>query len=465
MNEPEGNRNIVAGADHDAGSTSDASQGNSSPYLKLIADCWEYIFDHLSIRDILVMGQTCRRMAQMAGYYVREYHPNLEFHQIGREIQLPSFSNFQIQSDFYQFISGLYITRTNDIDFLLNIPTSDSLKTLIFDRSSLAEARIRYTRNILKNIESIHLIECRSTGNIFEQFVTYCPNLKHLDVRRCRAMNSVLFLQYYPELECLQFRLPAKNVANRNDELKMFLLKHLNLNQLGMSYHFLWANRDVLNETNIQLDLLSVHFEKTENHGYAPHQYHDYGVGHYGNFANFLRGLFERGFYKSLQLSIHYAIKSSDVEQVSNIISTLPALESFSIYSDSFVGLNRLTNLKNLHITTILSDSRMNILARNLRNLERLTILEASFAGIVPFICHSTRLKSILVCDIRNDMALANIDLITLNAERRKLINPCHISLYVPEDVYLLEKWKTRNLNSDLIKVMRLDSQYFVSNR
>lgn len=39
-------------------------------YLKLIADCWEHIFDNLALSDILAMGQTCKRMLQMAGWNI-----------------------------------------------------------------------------------------------------------------------------------------------------------------------------------------------------------------------------------------------------------------------------------------------------------------------------------------------------------------------------------------------------------
>lgn len=40
----------------DGATIDDPKQSISPPYLKLIVDCWEHIFDCLSFRDIPVMG-------------------------------------------------------------------------------------------------------------------------------------------------------------------------------------------------------------------------------------------------------------------------------------------------------------------------------------------------------------------------------------------------------------------------
>lgn len=42
------------------------------PYMKLIADCWEHIFDNLSLANVLALGQTCKHMCQTVGNYVHE---------------------------------------------------------------------------------------------------------------------------------------------------------------------------------------------------------------------------------------------------------------------------------------------------------------------------------------------------------------------------------------------------------
>lgn len=53
----------------------------------------------------------------MAGYYVREYYPDLDFELIDREIQL-KFPLICLYADFYKFITKLRIEETNQLDFL-----------------------------------------------------------------------------------------------------------------------------------------------------------------------------------------------------------------------------------------------------------------------------------------------------------------------------------------------------------
>lgn len=430
----------------DADAVDAGQQDYPPPYLKLIVDCWEDILDYLSFKDILLMAQTCKLMNRIAGHYLCVFHPRLEFQQVGREIELPHLRHFQLQPDFYQFISHLHIgQRTNDIDFLLNIPTSDSLKTLIFDHSLLAATRIRYTRNVLKHVETIHLIECRigvHDGNIFEQFVNYCPHLKHLNLRRCRATNAHLFSQYYPALEHLQFRLRREHSNIHMVELQSFLERHSNLNWFETSYQIFMINQDVINQTNVQLDCLTIHFESAT----------DMKSGSDGQFIDFLLNLYERGFYKSLQLSIRCTCDNAT-------ISILPGLESVALHTEKLIDLSRLTNLKELHITKISSISEIDTVARDLQCLERLTIVNGSINAIASFTCHSKKLKSFTICYLPK--ALKILDLSFLNQERNKLTNPCQVSLYLPEKTYLAEKWKSKNLKLCLIKVMRLDSRYF----
>lgn len=41
-------------------------------FLKLNVNCWEKVFDYPSLRDILSMSQTCKRMQLIGGHYYRD---------------------------------------------------------------------------------------------------------------------------------------------------------------------------------------------------------------------------------------------------------------------------------------------------------------------------------------------------------------------------------------------------------
>lgn len=103
------------------------------------------------------------------------------------------------------------------------------------------------------------------------------------------------------------------------------------------------------------------------------------------------------------------------------------ALEALLIDADDIVDLKSLINLKELHIVTINSISHIDTVARSLQNLQRLTIVNSSINAISSFICHSKRLKSITVCHIRYVNILK---LSLLNQERKKLANPCLVSVF-----------------------------------
>lgn len=72
--------NKIQTIDTGAGATqsNNDQRGNSPspPYLKLISDCWEQIFDYLSLRDIHAMGETNCNLNSL----------ELQFELIGKEV-------------------------------------------------------------------------------------------------------------------------------------------------------------------------------------------------------------------------------------------------------------------------------------------------------------------------------------------------------------------------------------------
>lgn len=59
-------------------------------FVKLNVDCWERIFDLLSLRDILAMNQTCQRMCTIGGYYFRENFRGISCEHIGEKYTIDS---------------------------------------------------------------------------------------------------------------------------------------------------------------------------------------------------------------------------------------------------------------------------------------------------------------------------------------------------------------------------------------
>lgn len=414
------------------------------PYLKLIVDCWEHIFDLLPLKDIFAMGETCIRMHRMAGYYLREYFPELRFNLIGKDVQVAYPHKFQLRADFFPYISKLCILKRSELGCLLSRETFSSLKTLIFMSVEMNETQLFYTRYILKKVETIEIEHCDISAGIFKQLATCCSKLKFLCVQYGNIDNAAiaksLFAQHFPTLEHLRYK--PHSCHTQIDELKTFLEKHTNLKQFESNLPFLWAHRELLCGTNTQLDLFIIDFTRTSN---IPSE----------QFVNFLKTLYERGLYKSFQASID-RVTDNVFEHSSDGIYTLPAFELLDINTDSAIDLARLTNLKELHIYNM-TDANTETLAKNLAKLERLSFGSVSIDRIVPFICNSKRLKAIYIDHLRDK----EIDLFELNEKRKMLGSARKVQLCVREDKYLAAKWNAKYFNLSHVEISRASSEYF----
>lgn len=448
MNKSEEGSQIIISADFMATTVRDDLYKNPSPpYLKLIDDCWEHIFSFLSCGDIIAMGQTCKKMCEMAGHYILVYHPELEFDLNERAIQL-LFSSVSIQTDFYKFIAKLCINYSSRLDFFQNSEPFHSLKTFAFDFYHFKENQIERMQNVLQNIETIVLEYCKTDGNTFEQLAVHCPKLEYLNVYYCHNINrelDTLFSQHFSMLKRLKLRVQKSGAVICIDKLKMFLEKHTNLKQLDIDCHFLWENRDALMQAEIRLDLLSICFDVTRI------------TIPFAELVVFLKTLNARGFYKTLQIPFYRNPMNVDREHLNNALCTLgPVLENLLISYESRINLTRLTDLKQLHIT-VKSPSSVEIecIAKSLTNLERLYFTIIQTNQILPFIRHSKRLKTIKFHNLSEYI----LDAFALNQERKKFGNEGLVTIYMPNYIYLRSKWKPRNSKLNLIQIKCSDTK------
>lgn len=421
-----------------------AVRNDSPPCFKLIADCWEHIFDYLTLEEVYAMGQTCWHLHRMAGYYFREYFHDIRFDLIRKKVRIHYLYNIRLRTDFYQYIGKLSIWYSNELEYFLDADTFASLKSLSFWGVKSIEIQIDYARNVLKNIESIEFYATKSVGNVFERIASCCPKLKVLRVKSPRKIRTrsehnafnKIFLQRFLKLEHLKINVYDENA--KINELKIFLKNHTKLKHLECDYRFLWANRNLLNETNNQLDVLTIHFHR-ENDAIP-----------FDQFVDFLNQLFIRGIYKALHLHLDH-FENVDFNTV---ISTLPVLQKVNTYSNDVIDYLRLTNLMELSIFEI-DEGDFEQIAKSLTKLERVRFQHASANHILPFIHFAKKIKTIKVYGrLRDDHVL---DLFTLNEQRKKLGYARQVCIHVDEKVYLREKWKSKNLDLSHVRIARLN--------
>lgn len=420
------------------------SEEKPPPYLKLNADCWEHIFDYLSLSDILTMAKTCKRMNQMAGYYMREYYPQYRFRLVNAEIYG---DDLCLQTDFYPFISRLYVrwdTKNNVTKFLSNVNSFDALKTIEFSRGELTKTQVESMQNVLKNVERLFVNQCGIVGDIFGQFANHCPKLKQLDVACSRQTDTLFFAHHYPALECCRYweSRPAPVT-----ELKTFFETHSKLKEFYTDIGFLLANRDAFMQSTIELDVLTVHLM-----GYTNFPFEE--------FTKLLKELYDRHAYKALSLKL--SMLHTGYGHISHAISSLPQLQRLQLWGNSDLDLSRFTDLKELRIHEFYAGTDLEMLAKGLPKLEHFVISSGQIETILPFIRHSKKLITIKI----GYLELDNLDLLSLNKERKKLQNACQISIHLDDDAYLHPKWKSHNfkLELDLVKITRYDELDFYSN-
>lgn len=445
MNEPGRDQIVVADAAAAAVAANDESQddGSPPPYLRLLVDCWEQILDFLSLEDIFTLGQTCNALSSLAGYYIQAYLSELIYTLEHGKFK---YNRLSLKPNFYQFIGALCIL--NQLNAFLDPNEFASLKTIILQDIELSTLHIEYLLSILNNIEIIHLRNCFIHDSTFEQLANHCPKLKYLNVDQCYMLvggvSNTIFSRHYPTLEHLKFLDDLEDVDRPIGKLKIFLEKHSNLNHLECGNRFLWTNRALLIETNIQLDLLTIHFEQ---------------LFEMNRFVYFLRKLFRRNFYKTLHLSFGDVNVSSDLQNFGNTIFTVPAIKHLSINANLTHHLSNLTKLHELHLKRLYRFNQgwadLELMAKSLMDLIILNIDDANFDDILPFIRYSKKLHTIRIH--RRFLHEEIFDLFALNEVRKNVAGACRISICVHQKTYLPTVWNPKNLHLSHIKIMRTD--------
>lgn len=82
-----------------------------------------------------------------------------------------------------------------------------------------------------------------------------------------------------------------------------------------------------------------------------------------------------------------------------------------------------------------------------------MTFYEISFDAMLPFIRHCKRLKTIKTVNYASN---DDLDLVVLNQERKKFGEEAsQVLIRVSEDIYLREKWNSKNVELNHVKIAR----------
>lgn len=440
------------------------SRTRSSPQIfNLNMDCFDEIFEYLSLKDLHSLGQTCKTLQKVSGEYFKLNYSTAE-HSIGKDgiysmysdndgvinqrTQTSCFNQFTkfISHHYEEFEPFRYIEMHSN-EFL-------SLNHLYLVCVGLNACKMNYFKSLLPGIEILQIRQCTIwNGDFYEMLLEFCEKLKKLYVLDDlgdiihRKSNSWL-LKTYPNLQHLEL---TPRYSFEIIEIEDFFKLNPNIRSFSTNSHCFWINRQSFMKMNIKLDLLEIkHFDS----GFYFYHVEKMNID---SICKVMNDLFERGFYKKA----HFYIREID-EFCSNQLALLKGLDKLSIKTINGTGnfLAKLNNLKELNIFDCTNATNLDEIASKLVKLERVLLENASYNDVLPFIRKSIQLKQLKIIPKVGQFNNDFLNLIELNKERGKLLMASKLTIFVEDNVFLNTKWNVGNGDTDLefIEMKRANS-------
>lgn len=409
----------------------------SPPNLfKLDIDCFDEIFDYLSLKDLHSFGQTCKAMQKVAGEYFKQNYVGAEkfTNDDGIYTVCSGIDHRANISGFNQYINytSHYHNELGPLEYIHRHGEEfTSITEIYLVCCEINETMVKSLQIILPKIEIVRVRQCTIVGDFFDKLLQYCGNLKEIYVQDdvgdiLKERKNPWLQRDYPALET--FQLTARN-SFKVHELNAFFERNASIRTFLTTSGVIWRHCPELLRSNAKLDTLEIY-----------DGFHVLSIT-VQQFCNLLNQLHERGFYKKLRLNV-----TGPHQECGEQFASLRALESISImHFSERCELFRLVNLKELTIYDGFNPIDMEILAKSLPKLHRISLNKATFDDILPFVQFSCNLNKIHA-SFTEDI----LDLKYLNEIRMKLVGARKIILYVPDNIFLATKWNTRNGDTNL---------------
>ncbi|XP_031622120.1 uncharacterized protein LOC116340070 [Contarinia nasturtii] len=428
-----------------------------SPIFKLINDCWELIFDWLSLEELHSFGRTCKHFQRLTGEYFKWKYQNVKCSLNNHNYRNVDFgvndSNVRFEYidgkelvGFIPFIQILMLCNLKlDASFRYVVENIKSIKSMSFWNARFVDLDLKMMKNSLSSVEVVKfLTTCNLDGTFFETFLKLCVKLKRLTIDT-NAGNTWL-LHKYPTLKYLKLTHCDTLV---NGELTTFFQQNPNVRSFSTTEKILMQHRDSFIANNIELDDLTI-----------------LGVDDMNEFCVVMNDLYRRGVYKRLHL------KTATTECLEN----LPGLVTLHIDTYDYVEMPKLDGVTELvfqpHNNGPACRMNMEEVSMNLKNLERIFTPETNEEYMNAFIRNSAKLKEIKTDAISQygdyGRFYERINVVAMNNERKKLNGAHKVTIYLEEKDYLAKdheerdyffiKWKHNKTDFGLIEVKRKES-------
>lgn len=413
------------------------------PFFDLDADdCFEKIFDWLSLEDLKSLSQTSQRLQQITGKYLQKNYSGINVYCNRDKDGITALVSVEMNS-FSEYIEKLTVSDGDFENFIYIADNCKSLKAIHFMHTTLTARKIRCIKKILEKIETLNIIGGKVNGDLHGALLNRCPNLKCLSIQNVKIKSSFdsvndWLLKVYPKLKHFEL-IGYKNL--RMNEIKSFFTIQ-NIRSFSTNAYLIDHFWTGFKEFDINLDDLTILIEYNERKMIQ-------------SICDELNALHDRGFFQRLHL------KGNEICFFRNPINTIAKFKALeSVNCEHLISpvtskvLSALISLKQVEIFSSESCVNTSILAKGLLNLERVIFTYATLDHILPLIFYSVSLKEItLKKGIRAGSHI--IPLPMLNKRRAILANACKITFFVNCKMYMETKMNIGKTNFNLIELKR----------
>lgn len=225
------------------------STQDPSPIFKLNVDCWEDLFDWLSVTDLHSFGQTCKFFHRIAGKYFEWKYKRVLCHVYPESMSvywkdLDGFNEFAQRLSFYDCDpdkSFLYALANCKLPVFVEIVNARS-----------TELDINRLENMLARVESLKFSNFYVPDEFIESFVKFCAkSLKRLRIDRSAGYGWMH--NKYEKLQHLEL-----SEFDSFDELIEFFERNPNVRSFSTIAANILKYRNKLMASNIKLDDLTI---------------------------------------------------------------------------------------------------------------------------------------------------------------------------------------------------------------
>lgn len=400
-----------------------SSTKESRPHIfKLNVDCFEHLFEWFSLKQLLVLRRTCKRIQKVVDYYIKLIYPQLRRLRVN-ERHLLDLCDARLNC--YEWIRHLYLW------------------------TGLNDTQIDGIKYILNELETLKLNYVQINGDFYEVLLKHCLRLKYLGVGTCTLPKMIIgtgndwLLRQYPMLEHFEIdiRSPCKEPL-QCAELLVFFERNPNIRVFSTDSAFLLLSNQLMLGSNIRFDRLDILIKHNLS-----------------NICNLTNDLYTQGFYKKLHL---YGGSRAFLRDEAQYLSTFFNLEKLfldSLPEDYPIPVMESIKELSLSVYSALPPNIPLLMATNFINLRRITISFANLPDILPFIRYAQNLEKIRIgdLDLENPKEPNISDFVTLNEERKKLVRARKVTIFFNERYFLNFKW-AKKLNFSMISLKQSES-------